>query len=302
MVAGDGFSWIEVEVPDPAGSGYKFRSGATWIADPNARSYEYDAFGEISFVRPPADAPRLDRYVGVADGALAPRELRVYVPPGAGPWPVLYAHDGQNLFDPGAIWGGWRLDDAIVEVGGGVLVVGIDNTWDRLDEYTHVPDDIGYVVGGRADEHVALVVDVIRPAIERVYGSTGRDGLLGSSLGGLVSLMSGTLGWGRFAADGPVMEELWLDGGVRGPVVYVDSGGGDGGDGCSDPDRDGFPEDDPNSDDNYCENRQFADALAAAGYTWSVDLFHWHEPGAEHDELAWASRVALPLSLFLDGS
>ena len=37
------------------------------------------------------------------------------VPPGDGPWPVLYAHDGQNLFAPDAIWGGWRLGEAVTE-------------------------------------------------------------------------------------------------------------------------------------------------------------------------------------------
>ena len=82
-------------------------------------------------------------------------------------------------------------------------------------------------------------------------------------------------------------------------MVFVDSGGSDGGDGCTDPDADGLPEDDPNQSDNYCTNRQFADALSGAGYTWNTDLYHWHEVDAPHNEAAWAARVDRPLGIFL---
>jgi hypothetical protein len=314
MTRGDGFWWASVEIEEPNGQGYKFVDGGqTWIADPAARSYVYDAYGELSFVEPPADRWRLDRWRGVAHGDLAPRAVHVYVPPGAGPFPVLYAHDGQNLFDPAAPWGGWRLAEA---VGGDVLVVGIDNTADRMSEYTHVDDEVyGQRVVAAGDQYAALVHERVRPMIESHYGSTGHDGLLGSSLGGLISLhvawrypgeydfvasLSGTLGWGRFVLEQPAMEARWV---ADRPdvVVYVDSGGGPGPDGvCADPDGDGYPEDDPDSSDNYCETRQFADALAAAGYSWDSTLFHWHEPGATHDEAAWAQRVHRPLAAFLN--
>jgi hypothetical protein len=86
-------------------------------------------------------------------------------------------------------------------------------------------------------------------------------------------------------------------------VLYVDSGGGPGGDGvCTDPNGDGSPADDPDGADNYCTTRAFADAMAAsgyAGYVWDVDLFHWWEPGAPHSESAWADRVARPLGIFV---
>ena len=81
--------------------------------------------------------------------------------------------------------------------------------------------------------------------------------------------------------------------------VYVDSGGGDGGDGCTDPDQDGSFEDDPNASDNYCETRQFADGLAAHGYAWDTQLWHWHEPDAPHSEAAWADRLHRPFDVFV---
>ncbi len=309
-----GIWWAEVEIPAPAGGFYKFTDGAEWIADPRARSYRYDDLGEISYVRPPADDCRIDRWPGMFGQGLAPRDVRVVVPGGAGPFPVLYAHDGQNLFDPEAFWGGWRLQEALATVDP-MIVVGIDNTADRFDEYTHVPDDVGYgPMGGNGDAYAAFVHDDVRPFVESTYGSSGLDGVLGSSLGGLISLhiaqhdpadwdfaasLSGTLGWGKFRAEERAMEELWLDQAAGFTHVYLDSGGSPGPDGqCRDQDGDGFPEDDPDSSDNYCETRQMADALAAAGWTWDVDLVHWWEADALHNELAWAERVELPLAIF----
>lgn len=315
MTAAQGFHWAKVDGAAQPGVRYKFVSGDTWRADPLARSYDYDTYGEISYVMPPPGLPRLDRWPQLAAEGLAPRDLAVYVPAGEGPWPVLYVHDGQNLFDPAAIWGGWRLREALA-VREPLLVVGLFNTPDRFDEYTHVEDDIGYgeVLGGRGDAYAALVELHARPHIEAVYGSTGLDGQMGSSLGGLIALhvaqrypgrwdfaasLSGTLGWGRFALSHETMEERWLADPPSGTAVYVDSGGEPGGGGCSDLDGDGFAEDDPDHSDNYCETRQFADALAAHGFTWEVDLWHWWEPGAPHNESAWADRVGMPLDRFL---
>jgi hypothetical protein len=49
--------------------------------------------------------------------------------------------------------------------------------------------------------------------------------------------------------------------------------------------------------DNYCETVQMRDVLDSAGYEFNVDLFHWHEPGALHNEAAWHARVGLPLTV-----
>lgn len=314
LTAADGFAWIEIAIEAPEGQQYKFTRGDAWIADPRARSYTYDAYGEISYVAPPTGASRIDRWPDLEGQGLRARDVRVLVPPGDGPWPVLYAHDGQNLFDPGAFHGGWRLDEAVALQADPVLVVGIDNTPDRLDEYAHTTDVIGGTTyGGDAPAYAALLHEDLRPHVEAVYGSTGKDGVIGSSMGGLVSLyvahaypgaydfaasLSGTLGWGRFDADHPVVQELYVDAGHRDTVLYIDSGGSDGGGGCTDPDGDGFPEDDPDDSDNFCTNRAFADRMALLGYTWDDDLFHWHEPGATHDEAAWAERVDRPLGIF----
>jgi hypothetical protein len=316
MRAGSGFQWLEVEIADGAGLGYKLVDGSGYHADPWARSYMHDAYGELSYVDPPTDRYRLDRWPGFAAAGLVPRDVRIYVPAGDGPWPTLYMADGQNLFDPGAFWGGWRLTDALAATGE-ALVVGVDNTTERMDEYTHVPDDIGYgyPIGGEADAMAELVAVDLRAHVEAIYGEPSKRGLLGSSLGGLLSLhiahrypdtfdfagsLSGTLGWGRFVLEEPVMEELYVASGLRSTALYLDSGGGAGPDGlCQDLDGDGFVEDDPDDADNYCTTRSFADAMVGAGYTWDVNLWHWHEADAPHNEMAWADRVHRPIELFL---
>lgn len=317
MQQGNGFWYLEVEGEIAAGSGYKFvNGGSDWVPDPWARSYRYDTYGELSFVSPPSDGYHLERFRGLEGQGLAPRDVVVYVPAGEGPFDVMYAHDGQNLFDPNAIWGGWRMDEALREVGD-ILVVGVANTPDRMNEYVHVDDFVlGYAFEAKGDDYAALVHEDLRPFVERTYPTSGHDGLIGSSLGGLISLhiawtypgeydfvasMSGTLGWGRFEYSNPTMEERWLSSLPADITVYVDSGGSAGPDGlCTDPNGDGFPVDDPDSADNYCETRQFADAMAANGLVWDDTLFHWHEPDAPHQENAWAARVHLPLQRFLE--
>lgn len=313
MQSGANFCWLTVSIPSPAGARYKFTDGADYWADPAARSYTYDENGEISLVMPDG-AAHIERWPALSGHGLAPRDVRVWVPEGPGPWSVLYAADGQNLFDPAGPWGGWHLGEALARSAPHVLVVGVDNTVDRLEEYgpgEEVRD--GVAMHGHAQDWAALVTVDLRAHIDNTYPTSGKNGLMGSSMGGLVSLttadlyptqydfvaaLSPSLWWGHLGFDSPGQHGPWIDAGPRNITLYLDSGGSDGGDGCSDPDGDGYPEDDPNQADGYCNTRQLADALSAAGYTWDVDLFHWYDAGAEHNEAAWAARVDRPLAIF----
>jgi len=309
MTCGDGLCWALLR-PTPTSAGYKFTDGSAWVADPWARRFLYDENGELSLVA--TEDAHLERWFAVGDDTMAPRTVRVLVP--AGPVThVLYAEDGQNLFDPAAIWGGWHLQDAAPA---GMLVVGIDNTAARFDEYTPVPDvidDSGVPVGGQGDAYAAFVQDTVRPLVRAQYGEPGPVGLLGSSLGGLISLhiadrypgefafaasMSGTLGWGSIGADHETEIARYAAAGHRDTAIYLDSGGY--GTTCADTDGDGTNDDDADSADNYCETIQLRDTLAAEGYAFDVDLWHWWEPNAAHDEVAWAARVARPLAHFAE--
>lgn len=288
------------------GQKYKLKRGTEFAADPMSRSYDYDEFGEVSLIRP--SSAHLERHFDVGGDPIKPRTVRVWRPEGAVTH-VLYAHDGQNLFDPNAIWGGWRLQESTPA---GMMVVGIDNTDQRMNEYTHVPDEIGGgVLGGMGDAYAEFVEEVVRPLIRAEYGEPEKVGVMGSSLGGLISLhiydrnamdydfvasLSGTLGWGSIGLDQETMIARYTGKGVRGAYVYIDSGGN--GTTCADADSDGTNDDDEGASDNYCENKQFEAVLVNEGYVYDENFTHWWEPEAPHNEAAWAERVFRPLQIF----
>lgn len=304
-----GFYYAIVELEVPAAGLYKLvRDGIEYFGDPLARRFGWDQFGEYSQIDALPDRGHHERWLGFdqAVGELAPRTLTVYVPIAAAlesELPVLYMHDGQNLFAPDALFGGWQVSatveqaiaDAVLEP---LIIVGIDNTAARFDEYTQVPDVIdGMPLGGRADEYADFLVDGIKPFVESRYpaASDAEDvAVMGSSLGGLVSLyiglhhhdsfasvasMSGTVDWGSFGAMNPTILDAYAEGPPVGLRIYLDSGG-DEGLGCP---GDGF--------DNYCGNVEFADALRGWGWVDEVDLYYRWEPGALHNEAAWADRL-----------
>lgn len=302
----EGFRWLVLDVP--AGSRYKFTNLTDWQGDPWSRAYEWDEFGLMSMT-PPTVAHR-ERFFEQRAGSLPARTVRVWVPDG----PVshlAYVHDGQNLFNPGAIWGGWGLHESAPA---GMMLVGIDNTAERMAEYTHVTDDPfdGGDIGGGGDAYADFVHNDVRALIEEHYGEPDRIAVMGSSLGGLISYhmadrfpgeydfaasLSGTMGWGSIGAGvrNQTMIERYAAAGHRSTVLYLDSGGAGT---CVDSDGDGIMDDAPDAADNYCENIQLRDTLISVGYTIGVDVLHWYEPGAPHNEAAWRARVFRPLETF----
>lgn len=305
MKADAGFSWVVI--PVPVGEHYKLTDKTTFLADPWARSYNFDNNGEISLVDP--NTAHIDRWPAIGDATLKPRTLRVWVP-GEAVTHELYVHDGQNLFDPSAIWGGWHLQDTVPP---GMLLVGIDNTGDRMDEYTHVKDVIaGQSIGGKGDAYADFLKNTVRPLIKKQYGEPGPVGLLGSSLGGLISFhiadhepgeyafaasMSGTMGWGSIGQGihNETLIERYGKHGHQTTVLYLDSGGEGP---CSDSDGDGIQDDSQSAGDNYCENAQLRDVLYGVGYVKDQDFFYSYTPGAMHNEAEWSARVHAPFQIF----
>lgn len=302
-----GFYYTIIEIDAPAAGLYKIvRDGTEYFADPLARRFGWDQFGEYSQIDPLPDRGHHERWLAFDQGLgeLAPRTLTVYLPPDAEPGlPVLYMHDGQNLFSPYALWGGWQVSatveqaiaDAVLDP---LIIVGIDNTAARFDEYTQTTDVIdGMLVGGRADEYAEFLVTGVKPFVESRYAvqsAPDQVAVMGSSLGGLVSLyiglrhaevfgsvasMSGTIAWGTFGADNPTIVSEYASAPPLGLRIYLDSGGSEGS---------GCPE---GGSDNYCGNVELADALRGWGWVDEHDLFYRWAPGAPHNEAAWADRL-----------
>ncbi len=304
MTADSGFAYAVIGLSP--GDSYKFTDGVTFEADPWARAYGYDAFGETSLFRP--SGAHLERFKVMSSPALPDRFIHVWVPAETVTH-LLYAQDGQNLFDPGAIFGGWDLQSAAPA---GMMIVGIENSAERLSEYTHVQDDVGGgLIGGNASAYAAYLQSTVRPLIADKYGEPAKIGILGSSLGGVVSLyvasqypdefdfvasMSGTVGWGSIGSGitNQTIIQLYASGTKPGFSIYLDSGGTGT---CQDSDGDGT-DDDGTASDNMCENIQFRDSLIGLGYVLDTDLWYWWESGAAHNEAAWAARVFRPLGFF----
>ncbi len=324
--------------------GYKFiahdGSGAdTWFPDPHARRFDFDDHGRLTLVRGGPTRGHLERLGPVHATKLGnDRPLYVWLPPGydqaTALYPVLYMHDGQNLFDPGqpdSAPASWEADEAAnAEVLAGhaapFIIVGIPNDADRLAEYTPVTDTYGgQEVGGKGDDYADFVVHDVKPRVDqrfRTQADRAHTAVLGSSLGGVISYrlglkypevfryvggMSSTFDWGEGLGH-PTLPQQWAALGTaqgRDQVFYLDSGGGPGPSGTC-------PSDGPNDgNDNYCETLRMRDALVQLGvHTYpddpnafpltpaNIDLEHWVDPGAPHSETSWRTRVFRPMRLF----
>ena len=110
-------------------------------------------------------------------------------------YPVLYMHDGQNVFDNATSFAGeWGVDetlDSLRTLGDkGVIVVAVDNGGPkRIDEYT--PWKNAKYGGGEGERYVDFLVQTLKPYVDSHYRTLPdrmNTAIAGSSLGGLISL------------------------------------------------------------------------------------------------------------------
>ena len=110
-------------------------------------------------------------------------------------FPVIYMHDGQNLFDEATSFTGeWQVDETLNELyeekSFGLIVVGIDNGGaKRMDEYSPWKNS-GYNGGGEGDAYLDFIVKTLKPYVDENYRTIENKkntAIMGSSLGGLIS-------------------------------------------------------------------------------------------------------------------
>jgi predicted alpha/beta superfamily hydrolase len=228
------------------------------------------------------------------------REIVVYVPPGyeeerVRAYPVLYMHDGQNLFDGrtsfirGRTWEMREQADAAIERGAAepLVIVGIYNGGDRrLAEYT--PDRDWQMGGGEAANYGLMLTRELMPWVAeryRVRREREATGMGGSSLGGLLTLYLGLRyaeHFGRLAVLSPSV--WWNHKSILGylnerapqigekPRIWLDVGTGEG----------------RRTLDNA---EQLNRRLMANGWRPGEDLDFESVEGGTHDEASWATRV-----------
>jgi predicted alpha/beta superfamily hydrolase len=151
------------------------------------------------------------------------RPLVVYLPPGYAVektrrYPVIYMHDGQNLFDArmaafGVSWDAGATADRLMAADRlpPLLLVGIFNTPDRLSEYA-VDFDPVQREGGKGRLYGRFVLEEVKPFIDQTYRTLpGREttAVIGSSMGGLVSLTMARDHHAQFALCGALSPSIW---------------------------------------------------------------------------------------------
>jgi len=232
------------------------------------------------------------------------REVIVFLPPDYDAsknkrYSVFYMHDGQNLFDgatsfiPGQEWRVDETAERLIAAGKiePLIIVGVYNTKDRIDEYTPAAD-AKYKLGGKADLYGRMLVEELKPFIDSQYRTkpdAKHTGLAGSSLGGLASLYLALKYPNVFGSAGVVSPSVWFAGkhilhyveslpkkpNVR---IWIDIGTKEG----------RTPEEAQQTVDDA---RLLRDVLVKKGWKPGKDLNYFEAEGAEHNEAAWATRV-----------
>lgn len=128
-------------------------------------------------------------------------------------YPVLYMHDGQNLFDDLTSYAGeWGVDEALDSLNKGFIVVGIDNgQGKRMNEYN--PNDNPRFGKGEGAEYLAFIVKTLKPYIDKHYRTSRKPehtAIAGSSMGGLISFYAGLWYPGVFGKVGVFSPSFWI--------------------------------------------------------------------------------------------
>jgi len=134
----------------------------------------------------------------IINGLNRDRVIRVYLPEeydnSEEAYPVLYMHDGQNLFDDSTSYvGEWGVDESLNQLakdsGLKLIVVGIDNGQDKRMNELSPWENTDY---GKAEgvEYMEFIVKQIKPFIDSTYRTLNNrenTAIMGSSMGGLIS-------------------------------------------------------------------------------------------------------------------
>lgn len=262
---------------------------------------------------------RLEVIPGLASPQLGNRrDVLVYLPSSYDRtdrhYPVIYMHDGQNLFDPATSFAGeWGVDETMEQLAAAegieAIVVGVPNAGRfRLDEYSpFVEPRLG---GGRGASYLGFLSYTLKPLIDRDFRTLperSHTGLVGSSMGGLISLY-GFFGFGDvFGLAGVMSPSLWfggesiydyVDAAPFAPGrIYLDAGTRELGEDL----HNGLPHRATSSRRYYASVRRMKRILIRKGYRPTVDLLHVEEKWADHGESSWARRLPEAIRFLLAG-
>ena len=230
------------------------------------------------------------------------RDVLVYLPPGyrralRRRYPVLYLHDGQNIFDAATSFAGveWGVDETAQRLIGKkwiepLIIVAVANTGEqRMHEYAPTRGLID--MSGRRKRrsrgwllrYGRFLIEELKPFIDRTYRTqteAASTGLGGSSLGGLATLVLGLWFPHVFTRLAVLSPSVWWDEGVACRIVaelperlplkiWLDTG---------------------TREQGWERARELRDQLVEKGWRLDDDLQYTEVKGGDHSEGAWAAR------------
>lgn len=231
------------------------------------------------------------------------RDIHVYLPPGydAGlaRYPVVYLHDGQNLFDPAlAFAAAWRADaaaDAAARLGYECILVGVSNVGAaRIDEYSPFNDP--RVGGGKGEHYLAFLLRRVKPLIDsqfRTLQDREHTAIGGASLGGLISLFAFFRYPEVFGSAIVQSPALWFAQGAM--LNYIEAV-------PHVPGRIWLDVGRREGKQTVRNARALRRQLVAKGYIENRTLRWIEDRNAAHDEVAWGRRLKRALPFVLDGA
>jgi predicted alpha/beta superfamily hydrolase len=203
-------------------------------------------------------------------------------------YPVLYMHDGQNIFDPKTAFVGkdWRVDETVMKLIKQkkireIIVVGIYNSPDRIDEYSW---------NEKGQNYLRFLTAEVKPFIDANYKTLpdkDNTAIMGSSMGGLISFyagwhypdvfsMAGCLSSSfYFNNDRSINQVIDYNGHKKHVKFYIDHG-----------------------EDGAVRGQKMFVELSKKGYVIGQDIDYYYATGAEHNEHEWAARLERPLLFF----
>ena len=248
------------------------------------------------------------------------RNIEVYTPPGYSKnkfYPVLYMHDGQNVFNPATSYSGidWGVDEAIdslVELGiiEPLIVVAVWNSPLRSEEYCpavisgrelsdfykkdypNVPDSLHII----SDDYLKFMVREVKPFIDSAFKTKANQKntyIMGSSMGGLISAYA-VSEYPEVFGGAACLSTHW-------PAVSIR---------LSEWIKKDFPKAGVHKwyfdrgteqiDSEYGHYQEKVNKIFdEKGYSENIDYISLEFKGAGHSELAWKQRIHIPLEFLV---
>ena len=221
------------------------------------------------------------------------RDIIIWLPPSykkekGKNYSVLYMHDGQNIMDPETSYAGvdWRIDETATKLIKKnkikeIIIVGIYNTKDRFEEYSD---------SEKGNLYMQFIITELKTFIDTSYRTLtdkNNSALMGSSMGGLISFLIAWKYEDVFAKAACLSSSFYYDdekaiklvkdynGPKKNIKIYIDHG------------EDGLP-----------RGQKMFGVLTEKGYVIGTDMDYFYDPGAQHNEAAWADRIERPLKFF----